>query len=97
MQDYPEDACGGMSEVFHGSKMLLEAPSPPTAHVWGKVYFVNEILWDECGEYFFPECFFLAPKNEKQSSTAHVSHADEKILFALGCFAAYSPVCLTDT
>ena len=33
---------------------------------------MNEILRDECGEYFFPERFFLAPKNEKQSSTAHV-------------------------
>ncbi|KAG8215855.1 hypothetical protein J3R82DRAFT_7809 [Butyriboletus roseoflavus] len=33
MQDYPEDVCGGMSEAFHGRKMLLEAPSPPTACV----------------------------------------------------------------
>ncbi|KAI9572722.1 hypothetical protein HD554DRAFT_2035807 [Boletus coccyginus] len=69
MQDYSEDACSGMSEVFHGRKMLLEAPSPPTARVRGKIYFMNKILWDESGEYFFPECFFLVPKNEDQSST----------------------------
>lgn len=28
MQDYPEDGGAGMSQVFHGKKILLELPSP---------------------------------------------------------------------
>ncbi|KAH7890627.1 hypothetical protein F5I97DRAFT_1781999, partial [Phlebopus sp. FC_14] len=58
MQDYPEDKGSGMSEVFHGKKMLLDLPSPPAACIHGKVYFVNEILQEISGEYFFPERFF---------------------------------------
>ncbi|KAL4079813.1 hypothetical protein J3A83DRAFT_4054134, partial [Scleroderma citrinum] len=60
MQDFPEDNGRGMSQVFHGRKMLLDLPSPPAVHVDGKIYFVNEILQDVMGDYFIPEHFFKA-------------------------------------
>ncbi|KIM60204.1 hypothetical protein SCLCIDRAFT_26728 [Scleroderma citrinum Foug A] len=46
MQDYPEDGGLGMSEVFHGEKMLLELPSPPAGWVHGKIFFVGFIVSD---------------------------------------------------
>ncbi|KAH7885947.1 hypothetical protein F5I97DRAFT_2024174 [Phlebopus sp. FC_14] len=55
IQDYPKDKGSGILEVFYGKKILLDLPSPPTARIHGKVYFVNEILQEISGEYFFPE------------------------------------------
>ncbi|KAG2129941.1 hypothetical protein DEU56DRAFT_692012, partial [Suillus clintonianus] len=60
MMDYPEDGGTGMSQVFHGHKMLLELPSPPAARVDGKIYFVNELLQERSGAFFVPERFFNA-------------------------------------
>ncbi|OJA20984.1 hypothetical protein AZE42_10828 [Rhizopogon vesiculosus] len=54
MTDYPEDGGDGMSQAFHGEKMLLELPSPPAAHVDGKIYFINELLQERSGGYFDP-------------------------------------------
>lgn len=84
MQDYPEDGGSGMSQVFHGQKMLLNLPSPPTARVHGKIYFVNEILQEETGNYFIPERFFLANYDPTPPNT--------KQLYALGRAATRTPV-----
>ncbi|KAI6138558.1 hypothetical protein BKA82DRAFT_158153 [Pisolithus tinctorius] len=60
MQDFPEDGGEGMSQVFNGGKLLHELPSPPAVRVDGTVYFVDELLQEYSGDYFFPERFFLA-------------------------------------
>ncbi|KAI5995587.1 hypothetical protein EDD15DRAFT_2134054, partial [Pisolithus albus] len=60
MQDFPEDGGKGMSQVFHGEKLLHELPSPPAVRVDGTIYFVDELLQECSGDYFFPERFFLA-------------------------------------
>ncbi|KIK24423.1 hypothetical protein PISMIDRAFT_98570, partial [Pisolithus microcarpus 441] len=60
MQDFPEDGGKGMSQTFHGEKLLHELPSPPAVQVDGTVYFVGELLQEYSGDYFFPERFFLA-------------------------------------
>ena len=47
MQDYSEDGGTGMTHVFNGSKMLLNLPSEivlPTAHIHGRIFFVDELL-----------------------------------------------------
>ncbi|KAL4063759.1 hypothetical protein J3A83DRAFT_4378408 [Scleroderma citrinum] len=44
MQDYPEDGGSGMSQIYHGEKMLLDLPSHPAACVHRKIYFMDEIL-----------------------------------------------------
>jgi len=48
-----------MLQVFNGTKMLLDLPSPPAARVDGLVYFVNELLQESLGAYFILEWFFL--------------------------------------
>ena len=63
LQDFPEDGGDGMSQVFHGEKLLHELPSPPAACVDEIIYFVDELLQDSSGGYFIPECFFLAMPN----------------------------------
>ncbi|KIK34743.1 hypothetical protein CY34DRAFT_66346, partial [Suillus luteus UH-Slu-Lm8-n1] len=78
MQDYPEDGGRGMSKVFNGEKIQFELPSPPAAKVDGEIYFVNELLQDILGNYFLPNCFFLA-SYRSSSDTA------DKVLHALGC------------
>ncbi|KAF8840947.1 hypothetical protein BDN67DRAFT_1048545, partial [Paxillus ammoniavirescens] len=82
MQDFPEDGGNGMSQVFHGEKMLHELPSPPAVRVDGNIYYVDELLQDSSGGYFIPERFFLAlPRVALGSSEGR---ADTKELFALG-------------
>ncbi|KAG1753110.1 hypothetical protein EDD22DRAFT_981618 [Suillus occidentalis] len=66
MQDYLEDGGAGMSQVFHGEKMLLELPSPPAARVDGKIYFVNELLQECSGAFFIPEQDSQDPCQEKE-------------------------------
>ncbi|KAI6028148.1 hypothetical protein EDC04DRAFT_2532022, partial [Pisolithus marmoratus] len=58
MQDFPEDGGKGMSQVFHGEKLLYKTPSPPAIQVDGTIYFMDELLQECLGNYFFPECFF---------------------------------------
>ncbi|KIJ13255.1 hypothetical protein PAXINDRAFT_81387 [Paxillus involutus ATCC 200175] len=66
MQDYPEDKGKGMSQVFHGRKMLLDLPSPPAVRIHGRIFFVNELLQDTSGDYFIPERFFSAASNQSE-------------------------------
>ncbi|KAL4079983.1 hypothetical protein V8B97DRAFT_2020725 [Scleroderma yunnanense] len=54
MQDYPEDGGSGMSQIYHGEKMLLDLPSHPAACVHRKIYFMDEILQESEGGYFIP-------------------------------------------
>ena len=63
MQDYPEDGQGHMSQVQHGSKMLVDIPDDlalPSVQVNGKVYFVNELLQQSTNGYFIPMKLFQA-------------------------------------
>ena len=84
MQDYPEDGQGWMSQVQHGSKMLmglLDEFTPLSVQVNGKVFFVNELLQQSTKGYFIPMKFFQAqagPTVETQVlSLGHkVSHTD---------------------
>lgn len=82
MQDFPEDGGSGMSQVFHGEKMLHELPSPPAVRVDGHVYYVDELLQDLSGGYFIPERFFLAFPSVAPGFSE--GRADTKELFALG-------------
>ncbi|KAI6017434.1 hypothetical protein EDC04DRAFT_2549277, partial [Pisolithus marmoratus] len=58
MQDFPEDGGKGMSQVFQSEKLLHKLPSPPAIQVDGTVYFMDELLQECSGDYFFPEHFF---------------------------------------
>jgi hypothetical protein len=61
MQDYPEDAGDGMSQVFHGNKMLKDLPVgdlPPTVQVGDKIFWVNELLVLKSEELFIPKRFY---------------------------------------
>jgi hypothetical protein len=82
MQDYPEDLGFGMSQVYHGRKMLLDFPSPPAARIKRKVYFVGELSQDITGGYFIPERFFLA--SYSGSVLYPLNGMKEKTLYALG-------------
>ena len=63
MQDYPEDGQGQMSQVQHGSKMLMGLSdwfTPPSIQVNGKVCFVDELLQQSTKGYFIPTKFLQA-------------------------------------
>ncbi|KIM68349.1 hypothetical protein SCLCIDRAFT_105912, partial [Scleroderma citrinum Foug A] len=85
MQDYPEDSSLGMSEVYHGEKMLLELPSPPAARVDGRIFFVDELLQDCSGMYFIPERFFYGSYPLDAPSAISDPTLYPKELCALGC------------
>jgi hypothetical protein len=55
--------------------MLFELPLPPAAKVDGEIYFVNELLQDTLGDYFIPECFFLASYMSTNDGTDKQLHA----------------------
>ncbi|KAI6008552.1 hypothetical protein EDC04DRAFT_2539208, partial [Pisolithus marmoratus] len=82
MQDFPEDGGKGMSQVFQGEKLLHELPSPPAIQVDGTVYFVDELLQECSGDYFFPECFFLAASEAMGGDSA--GPLQPKVVYALG-------------
>ncbi|KAG2120872.1 uncharacterized protein F5147DRAFT_647271 [Suillus discolor] len=86
MKDYPEDGGEGMLQVFNGKKMLLDLPSPPAVRVDGTIYFTDELLQDNSGDYFIPEHFFHAspPADSDGDDTKLHEHADAKPLYALG-------------
>lgn len=90
MQDFPEDGGSGMSQVFHGEKILHERPSPPSVCVNGNVYYVDELLQDSSGAYFIPERFFLTSPSVASGSGGRP--ADTKELFALGHTAEQTEV-----
>ena len=92
MQDYPEDGGKGMSQVFHGNKMLTEAPSPPVVQVDGTIYYSDEILQEASGGYFIPEQFFLATRTATGNSVTENANAKET--FALGQSTVRTEVCL---
>lgn len=84
MQDYPEDGQGRMSQVQHGSKMLVGLPDNlalPSVRVDGKVFFVNELLQQDTKGYFIPTRLFQAqvgptPESEVLSLEYRVSQTD---------------------
>ncbi|KIK77013.1 hypothetical protein PAXRUDRAFT_17787 [Paxillus rubicundulus Ve08.2h10] len=83
MQDFPEDRGEGMSQVFHGEKLLHELPSLPAVRVNGTIYFVNELLQESSMGYFIPERFFVATPNVALSGTSNVMEGTKE-LYALG-------------
>lgn len=94
MQDYPEDGQGRMSQVQHGSKVLVGLPddlAPPSVRVDGKVFFVNELLQRSTKGYFIPTKLFQArvgptPETEVLSLGHRVSPTDvssETSLFSI--------------
>ncbi|KAF8259701.1 hypothetical protein EI94DRAFT_1433455, partial [Lactarius quietus] len=59
--DYPIDGEGGASQVFHGSKMLVDLPSnlvAPSACFNNQIFFIDELLQTFDGTYFIPLRFF---------------------------------------
>ncbi|KAI9566584.1 hypothetical protein HD554DRAFT_2174244 [Boletus coccyginus] len=63
MQDYSKDRQGQMSQVQHGSKMLmdlLDDLAPPSVQVNGKVFFVYKLLQQSVKGYFIPMKLFQA-------------------------------------
>ena len=67
MQDYPVDGDKGMSQAFHGQKILLDAPAkvqPPAVRVKDKLYFLHEMLKLSTGTYFIPQLYFESPQME---------------------------------
>ncbi|KAI6017560.1 hypothetical protein BKA83DRAFT_4015195, partial [Pisolithus microcarpus] len=82
MQDFPEDGGKGMSQTFHGEKLLHELPSPPAVQVDGTVYFVGELLQECSGDYFFPERFFLAAPEAVGGDSA--GSPQMKVMYAVG-------------
>ncbi|KAG2148965.1 hypothetical protein DEU56DRAFT_729905 [Suillus clintonianus] len=86
MKDYPEDGGEGMSQVFNGTKMLLDLPSPPAIRVNGTIYFTDELLQDNSGDYFIPERFFYAspPVDSDDDDNELHKHVDTKLLYSLG-------------
>lgn len=49
----------------------------------GKIFFVNELLQEDSGNYFIPKHFFYGPDQPSQSDSSHGS-SQEKSLYALG-------------
>ncbi|KAH9949290.1 hypothetical protein B0H21DRAFT_889914 [Amylocystis lapponica] len=95
MEDYPIDGDGGMSQVFHAEKMLLEMPAEhmaPTVRVDGEIYFVNELLQLASDDYFIPERFFAARPSESraESSSRPSPTSAARELYALGRLVARS-------
>lgn len=92
--DYPVDGGDGMSQVFHGEKMLLESPSPPAARVNGNIYFVNELLQECSGAYFVPEHFFNASyAASNPGDLQDICQRKELELYAMGRAVQYTDVC----
>ncbi|KAG1733337.1 uncharacterized protein EDB91DRAFT_1010726, partial [Suillus paluster] len=86
MKDYPEDGGEGMSQVFNRKKMLFDLLSLPAVRVDGTIYFTDELLQDDSGDYFIPERFFYAspPADSDSDDTEPREHVDMKPLYALG-------------
>jgi hypothetical protein len=87
MQDYPEDGGGGMSQVFHGEKMLLDLPAEtasPCVRVNNQIFFVNELLQRSSGAYFIPERFFYRKREDSRSEGIAADPFFAKELYALG-------------
>ncbi|EGO24813.1 hypothetical protein SERLADRAFT_438415 [Serpula lacrymans var. lacrymans S7.9] len=81
MQDYPEEGGDGMSQIFHGRKMLLDVPPDRVSQnvrLSGKLFYIHELLQCASGAYFIPERFYYAypPLDGGNSPT--------KELYALG-------------
>ncbi|KAG1872268.1 hypothetical protein F4604DRAFT_1881049 [Suillus subluteus] len=93
MQDYPEDGGKGMLQVFNGTKMLLNLPSPPAVQVNRTVYFTDELLQESSGGYFIPNRFFLAagdtPADTTESCDKVRSHLCNVCLSSNVCQAGF--------
>lgn len=93
MRDYPQDGGAGMSQVHHGSKMLLDLPSEmasPAVRVDGHIYFTNELLQCKDHSLFIPERFFYdTPK-------VRANEDGEDVLLSLGRKVYMSDVSYSD-
>ncbi|KAG8923117.1 hypothetical protein FRC02_011341 [Tulasnella sp. 418] len=66
MQHYPEYCGGKMSQVFNGTKMLVDLPDDlltPTARANGRIFWVNELLQCQSGRFFIPTRYILHSKS----------------------------------
>ncbi|KAH8993098.1 hypothetical protein EDB83DRAFT_2304552 [Lactarius deliciosus] len=81
--DYPIDGEGGASQVFHGSKMLMDMPSNlvvPTVCVNDRIFFVDELLQTSEGTYFIPHRFFYRlPKHAKLSGVGLTENGSSQV------------------
>ncbi len=98
MQDFPIDCNGSMSQVHHASKMLLDLPAeygPPSVRVNNELYFVNELVQLECGQYFIPQRYFRTPGDSATSKSGAQCDSNVKLgeLRALGWPVSQSMVC----
>ncbi|KAG1887729.1 hypothetical protein F4604DRAFT_1916551 [Suillus subluteus] len=96
MKDYPEDGGEGMSQVFNRKKMLFDLLSPVVVQVDGTIYFTDELLQDDSGDYFILEHFFYTspPADSDSDDTEPRKHADMKPLYALG-WASFEDIAAT--
>lgn len=81
-----------MLQVFNGTKMLLDLPSPPAVRVNGTIYFVNELLQESSKAYFIRERFFLGlcPPTDKVEPGAQ---SNVKVQYALGRAVQWTNIC----
>ncbi|KAG2155021.1 uncharacterized protein EDB93DRAFT_1247977 [Suillus bovinus] len=77
MQDYPEDGRKGMSQVFHGKKMLLDLPSPPA-------FFSSMSCCKILRETTSSRSSFFLGSSSVDDDVEHCKKSDTKILYALG-------------
>lgn len=95
MKDFPESGEGGMSEVHHGRKMLLESPqgiATPAVRVRGRIFFVDELLRCVGGMYFIPERFFSQKHPRTKQSSNPAGGVEKTKLMALGRVARKAEV-----
>ncbi|KAI0694535.1 hypothetical protein BC835DRAFT_1274457 [Cytidiella melzeri] len=79
MQDYPQNGEGRMSQMWHGEKMVLEAPPAPAARVRNRIYFVDELVYCTDNSYFIPERFVLEASQQGDSDVQN-SSIEEKLV-----------------
>ncbi len=100
MQDYPVDGGSGMSQLQNAGKItsdLAGSVVSPAARVDGVIYFVDELLQLQSGDFFLPERFFQGEPQLVKSRSSEFQRSTwcgkEYELYALGRQVALSDVC----
>jgi len=93
MQDYPELAGKGMSQVFHGQKMTKDAPEdvlPPMVRNGGKNFYVDEVLQRKSGAFFVPKRFLYATRRDQRELYAlGYDVFEHEVSLSIACRASY--------
>lgn len=91
MEDYPIFSGSSMSQVWNGTKMLLDLPpelATPTARNAGKIFWINELTQLSDYSYFIPAWYF---RLQDEHDT------EEHKLMALGWQVERRMVCFPST